>query len=147
MEPRPRRGVRIFGGLILICLLLGLPSAATADSVSLTWDPNLEPDLAGYQVHIGTSPGTYTQTIDAGNVTTYTPSGLSEGETYYFSVTAYDIFANKSGYSSEVSTTIPVAEPPPPEEQSAPEPTEADVPSSVESEGPVESAAPPSGGC
>ena len=28
------------------------------------------------------------------------------GETYYFALTAYDVFANESGFSTEVSTTI-----------------------------------------
>lgn len=33
---------------------------------TLIWDPNTEPDLAGYRVHVGTSSGSYTKTIDLG---------------------------------------------------------------------------------
>jgi len=96
--------------LILVVLLLGLyPVKAKAGSVSIAWDPNTEADLAGYKVYVGTSPGTYSQTIDVGHVTTFTISDLTDGETYYLALTAYDIFANESGFSNEVSTTLPQA--------------------------------------
>jgi hypothetical protein len=108
VEPRRgNRGAWFLGSLVLLWFLLPLPLTAEADPLSLIWDPNPEPDLAGYEVYIGTSPGTYTQTTDVGNVTTFLVSGLSPGETYYFAVRAYDIFANKSSFSNEVSTTIP----------------------------------------
>ena len=111
----PRSGwrVRIVGGLIGIGLLLGLPAAATAGSVSLAWDPNTETDLAGYQLYYGQSSGNYQFTVDVGNQTTYTLSGLADGQTYYFAVTAYDTSGNESNFSSEVSTTIPGTPPPP----------------------------------
>jgi hypothetical protein len=96
--------------LFLVTLLVGLdPVKAIAGSVSIAWDPNTEADLAGYKVYIGTSPGTYTQTIDVGHVTTFTLSNLTDGETYYLALTAYDISANESGPSTEVSTTLPQA--------------------------------------
>ncbi len=62
-------------------------------------------DLAGYKVYYGTSSGNYTQSINIGNVTTYTVSNLSPG-TYYFSVTSYDSSGIESTYSNEVSKTI-----------------------------------------
>ena len=113
MKPRARWRKRTLGSLIGIWLLLGFPVAAIAGTVSITWDPNTEPDLAGYKVHIGTSSGTYTQTVDVGHFTGYTDSSLSTGNIYVFAVTAYDIFGNESGYSNEVSTTIPSPTPPP----------------------------------
>ena len=82
--------------------------AAQANSVSLVWDPNPEADLAGYKVYTGTSPGAYTQTFDVGHKTTHSVADLEEGETYYFVVTAYDIYGNESDYSTEISTTISV---------------------------------------
>ncbi len=80
--------------------------AGQADSVSLTWNPNTEEDLAGYKAYVGTTPAAYTDIIDVGHVTTYMISDLVPGETYYFALTAYDIYANESGYSPEMSTTI-----------------------------------------
>ncbi len=98
--------VRTLGILIGLLLLLGVPMAAQADSVSLTWNPNTEPDLAGYKLYTGTSPGSYSQIFDVGHGTSYTVSSLVPGNTYYFALTAYDIYANESGFSTEMSTTI-----------------------------------------
>jgi hypothetical protein len=68
-------------------------------------------DLAGYNVYYGTASGNYSQSIDAGNTTTYTVANLAGGLTYYFAVTAYDNSGNESEFSNEVSnTTQPVPE-------------------------------------
>jgi len=106
LRVEPGWRVRTLGILVGLLLLLGVPMAAQADSVSLTWNPNTEPDLAGYKLHMGTSPGSYSQIIDVGHVTSYTVSSLVPGDTYYFSLTAYDIYANESGFSTEMSITI-----------------------------------------
>lgn len=109
---------RTLWGLIGTGLLLTLsPVEATGGSVSLAWDPNPESDLAGYRVHVGGTSHTYTQVIDVGRVTSFTVLDLTDGQSYFFAVTAYDIFANESGYSSEVSATISDAG-----EPTAPEP-------------------------
>jgi hypothetical protein len=78
-----------------------------ADDVTLTWDPNSEPDLVGYVLYWGTSSRSYRFSDDVGNTTTHTVLGLSVGQTYYFTVTAYDTAFNESGYSNEVVHTIP----------------------------------------
>ncbi len=77
-----------------------------------SWQPNSEPNLAGYKIHYGTTSETYTNTTDVGNPP---PSGdnkihdyiqnLVEGTTYFFVSTAYDTEGNESGYSSEVVWT------------------------------------------
>ena len=77
-----------------------------ADDVTLAWDPNSEPDLAGYVLYWGTSSRSYTFSDDVGNSTTHTVPGLSAGQTYYFTVTAYDTASNESGYSNEVVYTV-----------------------------------------
>ena len=97
---------RTLGSLIGLWLVLGLPMTAAANSVSLAWNANTEADLAGYRVYAGTSPGAYTQTFDVGRKTSYSVSDLIEGATYYFVLTAYDIYGNESGYSTVVTTTI-----------------------------------------
>lgn len=100
--------------LIGVGLLVGLyPQAATAGSVSLMWDPNTEGDLGGYKVHVGTASRTYPQSIDVGHVTSFIVPNLAEGQTYFFAVTAYDVMANESGFSSEVSTMISTVNTPP----------------------------------
>ncbi len=76
----------------------------------LVWNPNTEPDLAGYRVYYGTAPGAYQQVRGAGvvvNDTTYTVTGLTSGARYYFAVTAFDGSGNESDYSGEVIKDIP----------------------------------------
>ena len=98
-------------GILSMCMG-SLSSASAADSVSLAWDANSEPDLAGYRVHYGTTSGIYTGTIDVGNFIEATVPNLTVGTTYFFAVTAYDTAELESEPSNEVSVTI--APPPPP---------------------------------
>jgi len=74
-----------------------------AFSVKLQWDPNTEPDLAGYKLYYGTASQNYSHTIDLGQVNSYQVGNLQDGLKYYFAVTAYDIDGNESGFSNEVS--------------------------------------------
>jgi hypothetical protein len=93
--------------LLIPLLIIVTNSNAYAADVTLAWDPNSEPDLAGYVLYWGTSSRSYTFSDDVGNTTTHTIPGLSVGQTYYITVTAYDTSANESGYSNEVVHTIP----------------------------------------
>ncbi len=54
-------------------------------------------------IHYGTASGTYSQAINVGNTTSYTVSNLSDGQKYYFAVTAYNAVGYQSVYSNEVS--------------------------------------------
>jgi Fibronectin type III domain len=89
----------------------GDSESTNATSATLAWDPVVAPSPAGYRVYYGTSTGTYLQSygngLDAGNVTTYSVTGLSGGTRYYFVVTVYDTMGNESNYSNEVFTDIP----------------------------------------
>ena len=82
-------------------------SNASAAEVRLGWNANTEKNLAGYKIHYGMASGIYSVHIDVQNVTTYTLTGLTAGQTYYFATSAYDISGKESGYSSEVSYTVP----------------------------------------
>ena len=56
----------------LLALVLGpCAGAAHADSLTLAWDPNPEPDVVGYVVYIGNAPGSYTQQVDVAGATQY----------------------------------------------------------------------------
>jgi hypothetical protein len=81
-----------------------------AGTIKLAWDaPTTNSDgspltdLAGYYVYYGTASGVYGPPVDAKNVTTYTLTGLTPGQTYFIAVTAYDISQNQSQFSFEVS--------------------------------------------
>ena len=59
-------------------------------------------DIAGFKVYYGTSPGTYSSSINVGMTTSYSVNGLAPG-TYYFTVTTCDSSGNESGFSNEAA--------------------------------------------
>ena len=85
----------------MMILLVGVP--AKGAQVTLAWDANSEPNIAGYKVYYGTASRAYNWYFDVGKVTTYSVTGLTDGSTYYFAATAYDTSGVESTYSSEVS--------------------------------------------
>jgi len=102
---------------IMVFTLVSCQSALAAE-IKLAWDANTESDLAGYKVYYGTASGSYTASVDVGNSTSYTITGLKQGQTYYLALTAYNTSGSESGYSGEVSgvareTSLPVSETPP----------------------------------
>jgi fibronectin type 3 domain-containing protein len=75
-----------------------------AGQANLAWDPpDISTDVTGYMIHYGTASGAYSQAVDVGNTTSYTVSNLSDGQTYYFAVTAQNAAHYESVYSNEVS--------------------------------------------
>ena len=88
---------------------------ALAAQAALSWSAPINADgtpvtnLKGYKVHVGTTPGSYSQHLDVGNVTSYTLTSLAEGTTYYTAVSDYDTNGAESGYSNEVSKNFPAA--------------------------------------
>lgn len=105
-------------GLVLIMVSLGLPGCVVGrysavhpptGSVTLQWDPNTEPDLAGYKVYSSTLSGLYGDPIATlpPSVTTYQSTGLVKGVTYFFVVSAYNSQGIESLPSEEVARTIP----------------------------------------
>lgn len=95
---------------LFLAIQLGLAATVSAqayNSVTLAWDANTEPDIAGYIVYWGTSSRNYDRQVDVGNVTQHTVTGLQDLQTYYFAVRAYNTDALQSAYSAEVSRVIP----------------------------------------
>ena len=80
---------------------------AFCGQVTLAWDPESAPGLAGYKVHYGTVSRNYSFIVDAGNQTTATITGLTAGATYYFAATAYNTAGVESGFSTEVPYIVP----------------------------------------
>lgn len=81
--------------------------SARANTVTIAWDPNSEPDLAGYVVLYGTTSGQYVSTIDVGTLTTWTLSSGEAGRTYYFTVQAYNALGQRSARAAEILATVP----------------------------------------
>jgi hypothetical protein len=74
---------------------------ALAPPVTLRWDKSPGRAVKGYRLHYGTASRSYSETIDVGNVNTYTISNLIAGKRYYFVVTAYDAAGKESPPSNE----------------------------------------------
>ena len=85
-------------------------AAATAQ-VTLAWDANVDTSVAGYKLYYGNTSRTYGAPVDVGKATQYTFTGIVEGKTYYFAVTAYDTSRNESAFSTELEcfTLLPAA--------------------------------------
>jgi hypothetical protein len=91
-------------------LFLGLwqSSAQAMASLALSWNQNLDADIAGYKIYYGTSSRAYTNTVDTGSETSATAVNLVEGATYYFAVTAYNNAGLESDFSDEFTYLVPM---------------------------------------
>src|ERR1051325_9592324 len=94
---------------IAAALVMFSASRLDASTVTAQWNPNPEPDIAGYLLSYGTQSQNYTTTFDVGNVTSYSFS-LTAGQTYYFALRAYNA-VGASAYSSEVVYTVAAGAP------------------------------------
>ncbi len=92
-------------------LLAAISLASAVESVTLAWDANVEPDIAGYRLYYGQTSGANTEMMDVGNVTEATVQNLTVGLTYFFVVTAYDSSGVESLPSNEASITVEPATP------------------------------------
>ncbi len=94
-----------------LSLLPQEPSPDTPISVSFSWLPNQEADVAGYKIHYGTTSGLYSEIVDIGNPSPVDGRihgqvvNLTEGTTYYFVSTAYNSNGQESEYSDEITWT------------------------------------------
>jgi hypothetical protein len=100
------RGLSHLVAVVLFLAFIG--QAAIANTVNLQWDPNPEPDIAGYKLSYGTSPGVYSNSITTECCTATTVSGLVEGQNYYFVLKAVNTAGLESAPSAEVSYLVPL---------------------------------------
>jgi fibronectin type 3 domain-containing protein/spore germination protein YaaH len=95
---------------------VGLSALAEDTVVTLTWEANLEPDLAGYNVHrslasgelgvqINTEPLTVTELID---------TDVTNDVTHWYAVTAVDLNGNESDPCEQIAATPTDLTPPAP---------------------------------
>jgi hypothetical protein len=103
---RPTVPIAILATVFAVLITLFFSHTSWAAQVTLAWDPSSGPNIAGYKLYYGTSSRNYLRDFDAGNVTTYTITGLSDGQTYYIAATAYDTQRHESAFSDEVSITF-----------------------------------------
>ena len=92
----------------VVFLLIGMPSTLLAATVTASWNPNPESNIAGYKISYGTQSGVYTTVVDVGNITSW-PVTLAGPQRYYFAVQAYNTSNLLSPYSAEVFFDAPAA--------------------------------------
>jgi uncharacterized repeat protein (TIGR03803 family) len=88
----------------VLCLLVS--RSAAAGSVTLTWDPIAAPDVAGYIVCYGPAAEIYANCTAVGPVTTWSLSGLADGDQYHFAVQAYDSAGSSGPFSDDVTVVV-----------------------------------------
>jgi len=79
----------------------GLLAIENGTSASLSWNANVESDIAGYQVYRSLVLGSGYQKVADTTNNSYLDTQIRGGNTYYYRVTAVDTDANISGYSYE----------------------------------------------
>jgi GH35 family endo-1,4-beta-xylanase len=85
----------------------GLAATAGNQTISLDWNDNTEPDLAGYNVYRSMTSGSGYSKLNVSLVSTsdYIDNTVTNGIPYYYVVTAVDSNDHESGYSSEDTAT------------------------------------------
>jgi hypothetical protein len=82
-----------------------LKDCGNGTSLETSWQPNSEPDLAGYKLLWGTSSGVYTDSVALGPVTSHRIDGLQTDTCYYSIVVARDSNGFEGPPSVEASAT------------------------------------------
>lgn len=111
-----------FSHLLRNILILALPfgawipgevQAAVTPSYSclLEWNPNWEPDLVGYKIHIGETSGNYTHVIDVVGVSRTILTDVPLGSTLYCAISAYTSSGLESPLSEELVVKVGAPKP------------------------------------
>ena len=99
-----------FGGGSLISDTLLRPINLMANTgsgyVDLKWDAPDDPARAGFNIYYGKTSGQYSRRRTIGNYNNYRIDGLTNNETYYLAVTAFDQLNMESEYSNEVGIIV-----------------------------------------
>jgi len=106
-----------------------LAAVGEADAVKLTWDPNSETDLFGYNIYRSTSqagPFTKVNIVPTDRISYFHDESLPPLTKFYYRVTAVDSSGNVSAFLNTISVSTN-----PPHHAIFPVPTNGTTPSSV----------------
>ncbi len=90
-----------------------IAASALANTARFTWNPNQEPDIAGYRLYYGTVAKPYSFAVEVTG-TTATVTGLNKGVTYTFALTAFNTAGAESAFCAPVNYTVGSPTPIPP---------------------------------
>lgn len=80
---------------------------SAAGTVTLAWDAVNDPTVIAYNLYYGSSPLNYSSFVSAGPSNSVVVPNLTAGATYYFAVTAINIFGLESVFSPPVIYRLP----------------------------------------
>lgn len=84
-----------------------LSAIAGVGSIELTWEPNREPDLRGYQIYRAEASGALAKIGELTGEVTYSDKAVEHAKRYVYAVSAVD----KLGNESKPSATVEIAAP------------------------------------
>lgn len=98
--------------LATLALVAGIfGTTVHAMDVTLLWNPSTDPNFAGFNVYYGNvKPYDFSTKIDVGANTQITLTSLQAGDTYYITLTEFDIFGLESDYAPEIIYTVPFSD-------------------------------------
>lgn len=85
----------------------GLYTATGDNFIELFWDPNREPDVAGYNIYVSSSYNGRYELIGSSETEYFYDRDARNGSVYYYAVSAYDYDDNESELSTDVAYDIP----------------------------------------
>jgi hypothetical protein len=85
----------------------GLTALAGPSSIELSWDPNTEPDFAGYFVYRAASGGAFERLAGPLSAPSFSDKGQRPGTAYRYAVSAVDQAGNQSAQSNAVEISMP----------------------------------------
>jgi fibronectin type 3 domain-containing protein len=83
-----------------------LHATAGPASIELNWEPNAEPDLAGYRVYRAVGGGAFEKIADLAAIPTYSDKAVERGRAYRYAITATDKAGNESQRSAAAEVTM-----------------------------------------
>jgi hypothetical protein len=103
-----RRQLPRFIFLLIICIL-SISKAPSVQALTLTWRaPDSGPSVAGYYLYMWDTGFLVPRRIDVGDTTSHRITGLVEGRTYSFYLTAYSAHGLESDPSNTFVYDVPV---------------------------------------
>jgi hypothetical protein len=78
--------------------------SAEAAPITIVWNPSSDPTVIGYQVYVGATSGSYTETFDVGLATSFSYFPTEGSVYHYFAIAAYAAGPVRGPLSYEVST-------------------------------------------
>jgi hypothetical protein len=85
-------------------------SVGQPNFIDLTWSPNTEAELAGYNIYRREERGEAVEiNSELAKIPTYRDRDIQPGKKYFYSVAAVDLRGNESAHSDEASESVPTS--------------------------------------